>query len=108
MLLHKDFRRHISNIYEYVRFADDIVDTFHTYNKSYLLEQFEAQTYDAIERGISLNPILHSLQGTVNQYSIDRQLIDAFFHSMELDLAKKTYGRNEYRDYIYSSAETVG
>src|SRR5688572_28278660 len=107
-LLHKDFRRHIFNIYGFVRFADEIVDTFHSYNKPLLLEQFKVQTYDAIERGISLNPILHSFQGTVNEYSIDRPLIDAFFHSMELDLAKKTYSRNEYRDYIYGSAETVG
>src|SRR5687768_10278216 len=88
-LLHKDLRAPIFNIYGFVRLADEIVDTFHDYNKSLLLEEFKKDTYDAIQRGISLNPILHSFQMTVDKYQIDLKLIDAFFHSMEMDLSKK-------------------
>ena len=90
-LLHKDLRAPIFNIYGFVRFADEIVDTFHDYDKSLLLEEFKKETYEAIERGISLNPILHSFQMTVNEYRIDLKLIDAFFQSMEMDLSKKAY-----------------
>jgi phytoene/squalene synthetase len=104
-LLHKDLRTPICNIYGFVRFADEIVDTFHGYDKAML---FEEATYDAIERGISLNPILHSFQMTVNQYKIDHALIDAFLYSMELDLGKHTYDRAGYETYIYGSAEVVG
>lgn len=107
-LLHKDLRTPIFNIYGFVRFADEIVDTFHAHDKPYLLEQFKKDTYDAIERGISLNPILHSFQLTVNQYDIDRELVNAFFHSMEMDLTRKTYDCDTYREYIYGSAEVVG
>jgi len=107
-LLHKDLRAPIFNIYGFVRLADEIVDTFHDYNKSLLLEEFKKDAYDAIERGISLNPILHSFQMTVNQYQIDLKLIDAFFHSMEMDLSKKVYNQADYGEYIYGSAEVVG
>jgi len=107
-LLHKDLRTPICNIYGFVRFADEIVDTFHGYDKAMLFEEFKKATYDAIERGISLNPILHSFQMTVNQYGIDHALIDAFLYSMELDLGKHTYDRAGYETYIYGSAEVVG
>ena len=107
-LLHKDLRTPICNIYGFVRFADEIVDTFHGYDKALLFEEFKKATYDAIERGISLNPILHSFQMTVNQYKIDHALIDAFLYSMELDLGKHTYDRAGYETYIYGSAEVVG
>lgn len=107
-LLHKDLRKPIYNIYGFVRFADEIVDTFHEYDKSYLLEQFKKETYDAIERGISLNPILNSFQRTVNEYKIDCNLINAFFHSMEMDLNKKNYDCEGYKEYVYGSAEVVG
>ena len=106
--LHKDLRPHIFNIYGFVRFADEIVDTFHNYNKQLLLDEFEKETYKAIERGISLNPILHSFQVTVNEYRISLELIDAFFSSMKMDLNKKLYNRNEFDEYIYGSAEAVG
>jgi phytoene/squalene synthetase len=107
-LLHKDLRTPICNIYGFVRFADEIVDTFHGFDKHMLFEEFKKATYDAIERGISLNPILHSFQMTVNQYKIDHALIDAFLYSMELDLGKHTYDRAGYETYIYGSAEVVG
>lgn len=107
-LLHKDLRTPICNIYGFVRFADEIVDTFHEFDKALLFEEFKKATYDAIERGISLNPILHSFQMTVNQYGIDHALIDAFLYSMELDLGKHTYDRAGYETYIYGSAEVVG
>ena len=107
-LLHKDLRTPLCNIYGFVRFADEIVDTFHGFDKALLFEEFKKATYDAIERGISLNPILHSFQMTVNQYGIDHALIDAFLYSMELDLGKHTYDRAGYETYIYGSAEVVG
>lgn len=107
-LLHRDLRTPIYNIYGFVRFADEIVDTFHEHDKARLLEEFKADTYEALQRGISLNPILHSFQATVNEYGIDRQLINDFFSSMQLDLEKKKYNRSEYDNYIYGSAEVVG
>lgn len=107
-LLHTDLRQPIHNIYGFVRFADEIVDTFHDYDKAALLAEFKQQTYDGIRRKLSLNPILHSFQLTVNQYGIDRDLIEAFFKSMEMDLEKKTYSDEEYAEYIYGSAEVVG
>ena len=87
-LLHQDLRQPIYNIYGMVRFADEIVDTFHQFDKATLIKDFRKQTFEAIERGISINPILHSFQLTVHQYKIDPQLIDAFFNSMEMDLEK--------------------
>jgi len=107
-LLHRDFRAPIYNIYGFVRFADEIVDTFHEHNKETLLAEFKKETYKAIERKISLNPILHSFQFTVNKYNIDLRLVDAFFRSMEYDLFKTIYDIAAYRDYVYGSAEVVG
>lgn len=107
-LLHKDLRTPIFNIYGFVRFADEIVDTFHEFDKAKLLADFKKATYEAIDQKISLNPILHSFQLTVNEYNIDHSLIDAFLKSMEMDLGKKQYDRNGYEEYIYGSAEVVG
>ncbi|MBS4043072.1 MAG: phytoene/squalene synthase family protein [Chitinophagaceae bacterium] len=107
-LLHKSLHQHIYNIYGFVRFADEIVDTFHEYDKQLLFCDFKNQTYQAIEQQISLNPILHSFQQTVHAYQIDKELIDAFLFSMELDLTKETYTETEYQQYIYGSAEVVG
>lgn len=107
-LLHKDLRTPIFNIYGFVRFADEIVDSFHDYDKATLLAEFKAATYDALDKGISMNPILHSFQLTVNRYQIDRALIDAFLYSMELDLNQRKYDRAGYEQYIYGSAEVVG
>ncbi|OZA62761.1 MAG: phytoene synthase, partial [Sphingobacteriia bacterium 39-39-8] len=84
-LLHKDLRTPIFNIYGFVRFADEIVDTFHNHDKALLLAEFKQATYEAIDRGVSMNPILHSFQKTVNEYKIDHALIEAFMYSMELD-----------------------
>jgi len=107
-LLHADLRQPIYNIYGFVRFADEIVDTFHDFDKKVLLAQFKRETYDAMERGLSLNPILHSFQITVNKYDIDLKLIEAFFRSMEMDLDRKAYDAAGYEEYIYGSAEVVG
>ncbi len=107
-LLHKDLRNPIYNIYGFVRFADEIVDTFHDHDKAILLQQFRRATYEALEQGISLNPILHSFQLTINSYGIDRSLIDAFFSSMETDLHRQCYSEEDYIKYIYGSAEVVG
>lgn len=107
-LLHRDLQGPIYDIYGFVRFADEIVDTFHDNDKASLLAEFKAETYASIERGISLNPILHSFQITVNRYNIDPALIEAFFKSMEFDLEKAQYDANGYAEYIYGSAEVVG
>jgi phytoene/squalene synthetase len=107
-LLHKDLRTPIYNIYGFVRFADEIVDTFHNYDKQQLLEEFKTETYNALERGISLNPVLHSFQLTVNKYKVEKKLIEAFFKSMEADLSKAKYDAEGYAAYIYGSAEVVG
>ena len=107
-LLHKDLRTPIFNIYGFVRIADEIVDTFHEFNKEELLNQFRQSTYEAIDKGISLNPILQSFQLTVSRYHIDRELIDAFLYSMQLDLEKRQYDKLGYEEYIYGSAEVVG
>ena len=107
-LLHKDLRQPIYNIYGFVRFADEIVDSFHDFDKATLLAQFRQETYEAIRRGISLNPILNSFQRTVNAYGIELNLVEAFFKSMEMDLNSTVYNFEEYRDYIYGSAEAVG
>jgi len=107
-LLHKDLRQPIYNIYGFVRFADEIVDSFHDFDKATLLAQFRQETNEAIRRGISLNPILNSFQRTVNAYGIEMTLIEAFFKSMEMDLNSTVYNFEEYRDYIYGSAEVVG
>jgi 15-cis-phytoene synthase len=107
-LLHADLRQPIFNIYGFVRFADEIVDTFHDFDKKHLLLQFKEETYAAIDRRLSLNPILNSFQKTVNQFNIDHRLIEAFFRSMEMDLNEKKYDLHGYKEYIYGSAEVVG
>ena len=107
-LLHRDLRTPIYNIYGLVRFADEIVDTFHDYPKKELLEQFKNETLQAIERGISLNPILHSFQITANKYQLDTTLIIDFFSSMEMDLDLAHCDKRLYEKYIYGSAEVVG
>lgn len=107
-LLHHDMQRPIYNIYGFVRFADEIVDTFHDFDKASLLNDFKNETYEAIERGISLNPILNSFQQTVNEYDIDQGLIEAFFSSMEMDISQKTYDTRDFNEYVYGSAEVVG
>ena len=107
-LLHHDMQQPIYNIYGFVRFADEIVDTFHNYDKASLLEEFKKDTYAAIDRRISLNPILNSFQQTVNKYNIDHDLVAAFFHSMEMDLSQKSYDTRNFNEYVYGSAEVVG
>lgn len=104
----KKFRSPIYAIYGFVRFADEIVDTFHDFPKKELLDKFRRDTYEAIESGISLNPVLHSFQNVVNKYSIEKELIDAFLDSMEMDLNVNAYEDNLYQKYIYGSAEVVG
>lgn len=103
-----EFRDPIFAIYGYVRVADEIVDTFHDFDKKELLKKFEADTWDAIEKGVSTNPVLQAFQETVNKYSIDLQLIKAFLKSMEMDLSNSSYERGVYDNYIYGSAEVVG
>ncbi len=106
--LDKSIRKPICSIYGFVRFADEIVDTFHDYDKASLLKRFKADTYKAIEEKISLNPILHSFQLAVNKYDIDLKLIDQFLYSMEMDLTEKKYSNDEFETYILGSAEVVG
>lgn len=104
----KKYRAPIYAIYGFVRFADEIVDTFHDFPKKELLDKFRRDTFEAIESGISLNPVLHSFQNVVNKYNIERELIDAFLDSMEMDLNLNAYEDNLYQKYIYGSAEVVG
>ncbi|MFM8596914.1 MAG: phytoene/squalene synthase family protein [Flavobacteriales bacterium] len=106
--LDKGIQKPIYAIYGFVRFADEIVDTFHGYDKEHLLADFKSQTYAAIEAGISLNPILNSFQWAVNRYQIPQELIDTFLDSMEMDLQKQTYDQGKYETYILGSAEVVG
>lgn len=107
-LFHRRFRTPIYGIYGFVRFADEIVDTFHDYPKKQLLDRFREDTYRAIEEGISLNPVLNSFQQVVHRYGIERELIDAFLRSMEMDLEQDRYDAEGYSTYIYGSAEVVG
>lgn len=106
--LDKKFHLPIYGIYGFVRYADEIVDTFHEHDKKILLEEFKRETYSAIERKLSLNPVLHAFQLIVNEYNIDRELIDAFLKSMEMDLYDIKYDTALYNEYIYGSAEVVG
>lgn len=108
LCIHKRLRSAIYNIYGYVRFADEIVDSFHGFDKAELLEEFKADTWKALERGISTNPILNSFQHTVHQYNIEKELIDCFLNSMEMDLDKDNHSRMSYEEYILGSAEVVG
>ena len=108
-MLSPSIRSAIYNIYGFVRFADEIVDTFHNYKKEQLLENFEKQYYMALKNGISLNPILNSFQATVTKYNIPDELVVAFLNSMKADLIKTTYKtKKEYEEYIYGSADVVG
>lgn len=108
-MLAPSIRQDIYNIYGFVRFADEIVDSFHDYNKAELFHKFEIELDDAIKNKISLNPILNSFQHTVNRHNIKRELIDAFMKSMKLDLEKQEYKTTEeYHEYIYGSADVVG
>jgi len=104
----KKYRDPIYAIYGFVRYADEIVDTFHQHNKAELFSSFKQDTYKAIEQGISLNPVLQSFQLTVNKYNIPLPLIDAFLKSMEMDLDKSKYEQHSYQEYIYGSAEVIG
>ena len=108
-MLSSSIRADIYNIYGFVRFADEIVDTFHDYDKQQLFEKFEHDLEDALENRISLNPILNSFQHTYHTYDIPKHLVDSFMKSMRMDLSKKEYRTHaEYKEYIYGSADVVG
>ena len=108
-MLAPSIRQDVYNIYGFVRFADEIVDSFHEYSKAELFDDFEKQMYAAIDSKISLNPILNSFQATVHKYNIEPELYEAFMKSMRLDLNKKNYLTDaEYKEYIYGSADVVG
>lgn len=108
LCLEKELRDPIYSIYGFVRFADEIVDTFHGYDKECLLNRFREETYQSIEEKISLNPILNSFQATVIKYGIERELITLFLKSMEMDLHQKSHDTSTFREYILGSAEVVG
>lgn len=106
--LNKRFHKPIYAVYGFVRLADEIVDSFHEFDKKTLLLNFKKDTWEAIDNKISTNPVLHAFQLIVNQYHIDRELIEAFLYSMEMDLDKKSYDDSFYQKYIYGSAEVIG
>jgi phytoene/squalene synthetase len=106
--LHPSLRDGIYAIYGYVRFADEIVDTFHGYDKRKLLSKFKQETQEAIADGISLNPILHSFQKAYHRYGIEWKHVETFLHSMSMDLDKHEHNENSYQTYILGSAEVVG
>ncbi|MCE2712132.1 MAG: phytoene/squalene synthase family protein [Cryomorphaceae bacterium] len=106
--LHKSIHKPIYAIYGFVRFADEIVDSFHGYDQEKMLKEFKEQTYIAIDQGISLNPILNSFQWVVREYNIPLELIETFLNSMEMDLVKHSYDKDKYEQYILGSAEVVG
>ncbi|HUH18407.1 phytoene/squalene synthase family protein [Albibacterium sp.] len=108
LALKPSIRSAIYAIYGYVRLADEIVDSFHGYDKEKLLNRLKQETENALQEGISLNPILQSFQETVNRYKIDKSLIEQFLHSMEMDLQKIDYNSELYEEYIFGSAEVVG
>lgn len=107
-LLPHSVRDGIYGVYGFVRIADEIVDTFHEFDKEKLLANFETEVYSAIDNKISLNPLLQSFQLTYHRYSISRDMVEAFFSSMKKDLFKLTYNKEEYLKYIYGSADVVG
>ena len=106
--LHKSIHKHIYSIYGFVRFADEIVDTFHDLNKKEILDQFEKDTFHSIKNKFSSNPVLHSFQIVVNKFEIEHNHIKAFLRSMRMDLTMKKFSEEEYKNYIYGSAEVVG
>ncbi len=108
LFLNKKFRDPVYSIYGFVRLADEIVDSFHGYDRKFLLDKFKADTYDAIEKKINLNPILNSFQATFHDYGITPELVDKFLESMEKDLVKQKYDMHDYKEYITGSAEAVG
>lgn len=108
LFLKQPLRNPIYAIYGFVRFADEIVDSFDGYDKKYLLDKFKSDLYEALEHRISLNPILNSFQQVVHQYNIDIELVDVFLESMEMDLEKQFYVKENYEKYILGSAEVVG
>lgn len=108
LALDKKLRKHIYAIYGLVRVADEIVDTFHDLDKKKLLDELKSETYKAVQEKFSSNPILHSFQLTVNKFQIPLELVEAFFHSMEMDIYQGNYSREEYDKYVYGSAEVVG
>lgn len=108
LALKPSIRPAIYSIYGYVRLADEIVDSFHDYDKERLLQRFKDETWNALDDGISLNPILQSFQETVNKFAIDKALIELFLHSMEMDLKQIDYNSDLYKEYILGSAEVVG
>ena len=108
-LLSENIRKDIYNIYGFVRFADEIVDSFHDYNKGELFKDFSIDLEKALKNKIHLNPILNSFQHTFHKYKIDKKLVDSFMKSMKMDLVKKKYNTvKEYKEYIYGSADVVG
>lgn len=108
-MLAPSIRKDIHSIYGFVRFADEIVDSFHGYDKQHLLNQFELEYYNGMTNGISLNPIINSFQHTVKKYQINDELVSAFLKSMRMDLHKTEYATtDEYKEYIYGSADVVG
>lgn len=106
--LNKSIHTPIYSIYGFVRLADEIVDSFHDFDKMNLLKEFRAETYKAIDQKISLNPVLNSFQAAVNKYNIERELIDCFLDSMEMDLHQQNHNDISYKKYILGSAEVVG
>jgi phytoene synthase len=108
LALKPSIRPAIYAIYGYVRLADEIVDSFHDYDKERLLQRLKTETWNAIDENISLNPILQSFQETVNNFNIDKALIEQFLHSMEMDLQQIDYNSDLYKEYILGSAEVVG
>lgn len=108
LFLNPRLRDSIYAVYGFVRLADEIVDSFHSYDKEKLLQKFRNETYEALYNGISLNPVLNSFQATVHRYGIRHEWIDTFLDSMEMDLKKVTYNESNYKKYILGSAEVVG
>lgn len=106
--LDRRFHLPVYSVYGFVRWADEIVDTFHDHDKAALFADFKRQTYEALDLGLSLNPVLHAFQDVVRQYGIDREFIEAFLFSMEMDLDDRNYNQSLYEQYIYGSAEVVG
>lgn len=106
--LAKPLRDPVYGIYGFVRFADEIVDSFHQYNRQSLLERFRRETFQAIDDRISLNPILNAFQAVVHQYRIPHELIDCFLQSMEMDLYRNGYDEKGFKEYVTGSAEVVG
>lgn len=106
--LHPQLREPVYSIYGLVRVADEIVDTFFDVDQARMLDELEQATYQALERGMSVNPVLHAFQQTARRYGIDRPLLQAFFNSMRMDLSLQRHDADSFQQYIYGSAEVVG